>query len=336
MDKKKLLIFTGAGFSKALVSKMFTTQDFYDSMKEEQENDGGKWPYLDYFHDLLNKKADVETLAQKIYAAKYSVDILAPDPDDNITVRKSYGTGIGNVSARVLSNAFKEMLDSVNSKVVHELDCTKISNEDANNIATLKAFLKELGERFSFNIFTTNYDNLMREHVLPNKDYYLGYQNHTSNVVDVSKLINKGEPYSYIPLKGFLDWQQLDGTDTIIQSHSFENNIQKSVIMLLEETVEPNRYPHNDLYAKFGQDLAEAERILFIGFSFRDPPINRIINSSKLKSKTAIIVTLESDKEQSAEFEKQLGGIFPKGTELTFHKDGFNDKSQKKILTLLT
>ena len=328
LAKEKLLIFTGAGFSNALVGKMFTTQGFYRRLREDGANE---WPHLAYFSGLINERTDVETLAREISAAKHAVNVLAPKLGDYIAIRRSTGSSVADTSSQKLSAGFQEMLDRINSKVIHELDCTKISTKDADNINSLKDFLRKLEQMFSFNIFTTNYDNLMREHVLFNKNYYLEYKDNTSNVVNMDKLVDEGKPYSYIPLKGMLDWQRLDG-DAVIEKHSFENDIQKSIIMSLEETGEPSGYPHDFLYDKFKEDLIEAERLLFIGFSFRDKPINNIIKNQKLKAKTACIVTLDSEPEQLKKFKEHLGGIFPKKIKLTFYKDGFNEAAQKKIL----
>ena len=284
MDKgrEKLLIFTGAGFSKALSSKLPITREML-----EQAVAGDGVTNLDYFQCFFNHSndMDVETLAKTISNCLESVKQLTScnykNPHTSV-IGDQPSDGIGN-KLRRLRDDWQKSLSHINQQVFNQLIDVELDDGAEEKFRKL---ITKLDEKYIFNIVTANYDTAIRQ--LQNKPrYYLN----DYNIVDIQKIIKRGTKlYRYIPLKGMLDWRFKDqGRKVIVEGLKPANDINDSVMMTLEDVskYEDLQYPHREFYDTFKKLLGEAERLLVIGFSFRDDIIGDLIQQ-QIKQNTKI------------------------------------------------
>ena len=336
MTKKRLLVFTGAGFSKSIADGIPTTKDLYDKHIVDNPNVVA----IDYFNALLGGEVDIETLARKMRNVEVSASHLSR-PDDYIRMH-GLGYDTGDMVSSMLRENLSKALDYINDLALEKLDCTSLDSLGRGvqkNIRQTKKFLNDLCEKFDFNIFTTNYDNLIR-HIQDDRDYYLENKEGLSlPTVNIAKLVNAGKSYSYIPLKGMLDWRQ-EG-DSIVQGYRRNNGIDDAVIMQFQNVFDSKDSPHKEFYEKFDKDLSTAELLLFVGFSFRDRYINDLLKEHSSSFRRVITVTKLSDKNEIDKFKKLTESIFSGsesgGFRTRIHNmhGGFDVGAQAKILKTL-
>ena len=287
-NKKSLLIFTGAGFSKALNLDFPLTNEIYDRIKDEIT-------YLNYFKyyyetDFQSEIRDVEILAHvlssHVQPIEQSIHILHKCQE--YTQSEKYDVfDHGNLQGgagptdhlQPIRRTCRANLKHIHEAVLKPLFTTQ-PKSDA--VTKMKYIIEQLKKKCQLNIFSTNYDRAIRP-ILLDKDYYLD-----DSEVKIDLLFNPDNPngYCYIPLKGMLDWKLIENTMTIYQMPKFEQKIENSAVMPLQDTSGFQKLPHKELYDKFQEELGKAEYLLFIGYSFRDEAINeaiRAIDSSKIK-----------------------------------------------------
>ena len=346
--KKKLLIFTGAGFSKSLANDLPTTKELFDSALAEKIVDAN---YLNCLKEILGGGADIEVVAQKTARMISGLKGFASDNADNPPVSMQIAFRniplISGSSGQGVSR-LEKYLESINEHVISKLDCTaglgdnSPKNQSAirKNIERCGTFLKGLGNNFELKVFSTNYDNLIR-HLHPNKRYYIvGEPGVSPSVVDISKLIGEGDPYSYIPLKGMVDWRR--SGDKIIEGHSYEGNYQNKVIMPLEDISTPEASPHREMYAELRKETRESHVLLFIGFSFRDEFINELLrnnHSAVVKSERVIIVTGSANSPSADAFKQHIEtNVFTRiaKAKISYIGGGFTRDAQRSILTMFS
>ena len=217
--------------------------------------------------EILSSQSDAQHLT-----SKYQEELRRCE--DTLQNQINRNNGSSNLNLRLLRGQWQECLDYINQYVLKELLQVKLKKEQ---VADYKEFIKALQDEIKFNIFTTNYDTVIRQV----QDYpHCHLEN--GDEVDIEVITgSKQNPngYCYIPLKGMLDWGFIDDENTIKQG-SIPDKIEKSVVMTLEENnreLDDLQYPHNQLYGKFQAELQEANCLLFVGFAFNDDLVNQLI-----------------------------------------------------------
>ena len=341
MAKRKLVVFTGAGFSKAIASGVPTTKDFYDKhISVDYENGASAMRHMDYLKSLLGEDMDIETIAQEADAIRSSISRLSRSKDYIRVHGSGYDTG-DRQSSEIQEN-LTEALDYLNNLALDKLDCTSLIDMGKGvqkNIKLTRAFLSDLRSKFSFRVFSTNYDNLFR-YMQDDPNYYLERKAGALNVVNIDKLGNRGDPCPYIPLKGMLDWVRGAG-DLITQGKRHYNSPDDSVIMQFQHIHDPEDHPYREFYKEFEEDLAASDIWLFIGFSFRDRYINRLIRKHRHPHGTVVVITKLDDKGEINSFNERVNKLLsgssagdPQPTVHSMH-EGFDIKSQASARELL-
>ena len=317
--KKTLLIFTGAGFSKALNKKFPTTADIYNKLKSNKNNEIRN---LNYFEGYFQTKIpDIEVLAKMISNHSKQTRQLASKLsgllkylsklDDYSGNHRNFPISINSITAmrdhaKSLNTDWDESLQYIHKQILQLLFQIPVKQKAQTSS---KIFIKELKEHCDeLNIFSTNYDKAIRL-IQDDTRYYLG----DDNAVNLDKIIDakwNKNGYCYIPLKGMLDWRLAPGSKEIFQTPEKDKTIatiQDSAVMALQNTSGFQKLPHRHLYETFQKKLAEAEYLLFIGYSFRDAAINdaivKMINLAKIKS--IVIVHQELGKTQQEREKKE-------------------------------
>ena len=285
----KFLLFTGAGFSKALSDKFPLTDDILTDIQPKLYD-------LNYLHYYLQSaKPNLEDLARVMSLHCQHLEKALPILARNIEYSQqlqSQGRAVTRIDAALLSPDVQEVgqhlqncvthwnkgLDYIHEQVLAPMLTIELEPDTETHLEQFIAYLKG---KFELNIFTTNYDRAIRQ-IQDDSTYYLI----NGSEVDLYEIINmrrNKEGYCYIPLKGMLDWGISNKKrDTIYQTSEHDGRVPKikdSAVMSLENTSGFRKWPHELLYNKFTEEVDKAKYLCFIGFSFRDDAINEAIKT---------------------------------------------------------
>ncbi len=303
-----ILVFTGAGFSRSISDRFFTTQEFYERVEGLA---GQRLWALKYVEDLLAADAessgqvggtfDVESLAKKISRALAAFKVVVPRDQERVAI----GSHI-NCEASVLRRDLERLLRDIKAKVLENLDFDLLTDpEECTRIEEAQSFLESLASLGRLTVFSTNYDTLFPKQIYrgrEEKQYYLDEYDR----IDIDKLMEEGKPFSYIPLKGMLHWRpSIDEPDCFVQGNIRVNDVDKATIMAFEEDSAPDRQPHKKMYDKLEsllEDPGAISTLIFIGFSFSDLHINDIIESKVSNDHRAVVIV----KDDSVGFAKKV------------------------------
>ena len=330
--KRRLLIFTGAGFSNSLSPKFFTTQGFYDVLKEGKEGFLEHLGYIEGRLDSESRDKNAESLAQKISQIIYSLKMLANE-HERIMVSGA-AAPLNNDSSKnraALENQFISLRRHINEIVLKHLG-QNLNQKERKHATEVRDFFYKLAEQFNLNIFSTNYDKLIKYL----HDLYGYHLEGPDNIVNPNKLMQDGKPFSYIPLKGMLDWREDEDDPGIIKEgldlrHTYENIIT----MPLEDRSAPSREPFKSFYQFFGKQLESASHLLFIGFAFNDIHINPLINNHSASYKKVVVVTLDST-EGLQKFKARLKRyVFSNCSDVHYMRKGFDKHARDEIIVQL-
>lgn len=325
MAERKLLLFTGAGFSKAVHAGLPTTLELYKSIVEG----GPSIPYSHYIESLLQTPIDIEVFARRIGRTIKALELLSRDGEGEAEhVRHNTGSYSLDEARTILQHkeALRASLENVNKRALKELNCRTLDNKASKLVADCKKLIVQLNENFTLKMYSTNYDNLIR-YIHPEPEYYLDNNAVARKIVNVDKLINGNSnsvAYPYIPLKGMLDWTR-EG-DKIIEGLDFGSAASTSVILPFEYIEEPTASPFNGFYNAFREDVRHAQYMAFIGFSFRDEFINELLKGYSGSCQKIVIVTKRQ--EDYAEWQKRVKRLFPRCEKsIIWEDEGFSGNS---------
>ena len=301
-EKKKLLIFTGAGFSNALSEKLPTTAGMYKQMHDNKTIEELKKDFQKY----LAKQPDIEILAQNI---KTQIDRIQKITTAIEEFNHDNKTAYTFPKCPESKDAIDQLMIARNStvvdnwqnlldKVIHEqfLDKLNIKTLDDSVLKKIRQFLTRMKRNnYDANIFSTNYDTSMRI-VQKKSDFYL----EKDKEVNIDKILNSKnynpDYIPYFPLKGMSDWRRdKDDKQIIYESLQRSTTIAESVLMTLDHTAGFTQNPHKKFFDLFKSKLGEADCLLFIGYSFRDSSINKAIKDC-LNSAIQKIVIVHKEK----------------------------------------
>ena len=356
---KKLLIFTGAGFSKALDEAFPTTNEILQQINSaEPITNLSKFRYRTDFANYQDPNIqDVEHLAQVIYkdyrnrlkrvigeleatlSPQQHPPILISDESIERPILYSQRWVRTKVLDEITSrlDALQKALSYINTEVLKRLASVQL---DSDRINKLQKFITDLKKHFNLNIFSTNYDKVIG--LIQQSRYY--YLKPHSDEIDIKKIINQQHDINYFPLKGMVDWRFSDDRQAIYQGLIPGSSIADAVVMTLENDAkyEDLQFPHKELYGKFKQELQTADYLLFIGFSFRDERVvkllkQRIEQNKANQSKICKIVIINKEKSGSAELlalEKKIQEIFAQHNKVKLYTGGFDFNAEKVIRRL--
>ena len=332
MEMNRLLIFTGAGFSRSVSNKLSTTREFCDAI--EDLDVGGM---LSYIKDLVNSRygiedhnLDIEILAKTIRQTIKALDVIMPSERDSLDLFSHYSSAnyFETKTRSDLRENLEDILDKIHNMVFDKLRLDVPESSEQKNINNIRSFFKQLSVGHNFNVFSTNYDTLIRKiYTKPNRRYYL-----KNDIVNVEELLNNGQPFSYVPLKGMIDWRVVQDSN-IIQGLVQASNLREIVFMPFDFEATPDQHPHDKFYKKFKEELKISKTLLFIGFSFRDSYINECIKR-EINGKHNVVVVVKDNLSFKKKIKEEVFSVI---SSKNFHyiKDGFNPNTQKIILDII-
>ncbi|GEM_PF-839415 len=191
-------------------------------------------------------------------------------------------------------------------------------------------FQKAVSEDNPTKIFTTNYDLVIERAFCDNslnlsrfwrglgaKDLYLGFKT-TSASINIfsldSKTVNAPGVISIFKLHGSVNWLPYDGNVTS-SGLTVPNNPDEVCIIYPGYKGVPEKEPFVTLHLEFLKSLQEADRLISIGFAFRDLYINAIIHhalslNEKLKV-YAMVPEFPNDYQKDSQNDYQNDSQFP-------------------------
>ena len=356
--KEEILIFTGAGFSKAMSPDFPTTAEMYDKIFAKYDpdlNDGVVHEIFsrynlraDNFNYLKIKTLDdldnqvsrshakatpsnltAEAFMQRLQKTQNSIKELMTS-GGNFSFRgkdSSYSMG-GNCDDYL--DFLQEFMHNINKAVYKQLDCRKW--ELAERGQECRQFLENIQSSYSVTIFSTNYDNFFKRKVYSPEEwrYYLKPDEET---VDLSKFLTQAKPFTYVPLKGILEWFRYGNNEIRESSQHADTDLPLTISLEHVGQPEVKVGEFKSFYEHFESRISVATYLIFIGFSFNgDSYINNLILDNLQPHQKMIIIT---DGEINQRFLARIRMKLGRRSNYIYDIHGFNEKSQSKILKFL-
>ena len=313
-EKKEVLIFTGAGFSKSMSKHFLTTAEMYTEILSQYEPSGvdqvvhkifkdhGRVPddfeYLKIktLNDLTRYPAEVhrpveqkdltaEAFMQRIQKTQDGIKELMT-PRGSFTLREAYS--VGDNCDRYL-NFLQVLLDDINKAVYQQLDCRKRELTEAGQ--ECRQFLESIQSKYSITVFSTNYDNFFKRKVYSPEEWSY-YLKPDREVVDLSKFLTQAKPFTYIPLKGILEWFRHGGDEIRESSQHADSDLPLTIPLEYVGQPEAEVREFKSLYKHFESKIVSATYLIFIGFSFNgDFYINNLILDNLQPHQKIVMIT---------------------------------------------
>lgn len=300
-----LVVFAGAGASKAVSADLPTTVEFFERLPTEIKGqpifdqivsylvgtlDG---PEIDIEHvlwTLEEAKRDLSNFQSGRSAAGY----LVRPSQTRVTVGHQYNLGHEDIIIASIKPKIDTLISDINRQVYDLYSYDPSPKELEKNWTSL---LTKSWSRFgSVDIFTTNYDGVIEGALLalglPPAEYesYLGLKGNRRKYLDLDEWA-VGVPFGkglLTKLHGSVDWKR-HGKQIYISDASYGGNHE------IHPIIYPGFKGHasGDFFDAFhsylGERLGEANTVLFIGFAFRDEHINSILRE-RLRLDASIFV----------------------------------------------
>ena len=300
-----ILVFAGAGASAAIDSKKYpTTEGFFNNLSESIKNDPLFVVVKEFLETSNVNPLDIEHVLDALEKIR---DYLWLTNDSSCVTgwmaRQNYFTRINkNCDISYLYKSSHGLINHCSDLIsrIHTLLYTLYSTPPGEKqLERWRLLLKELQEIDPIiEIFTTNYDMVLEYAI--NIDY-LNIDSgksfdgrHTS--LNMKLWDNPGIPLiegcgRLTKLHGSVDWQRFIGNEELIfTSPIFTGDLQKQLVLYPGATKkEPEEWPFTKFYKHLEKSAADAKASVFIGFSFRDEHINRILRENSTRTRKYII-----------------------------------------------
>lgn len=300
------IVFVGAGASAAINRKKYpTTEGFYsilptsiieNNLFVEVKN------FLEYYNTkpidiehILDALEEINNLLWKLQDTSGIVGYMTRN-DSFTKINTSFVTStLSSLSSDLRKHcydlivAIREFLFEIyrSQPTEKELDIWKILIEALQNQIDTET-----------EIFTTNYDVVLEDAIdAIDTNIHNGITSNKHSTLDMGTW---DENISFVgfekcgrltKLHGSVDWQRhLGSNDSIFISPVFTGDLQKQIVLYPGGAKkEPEEWPFSKFYKHFERSVERAAGFIFIGFSFRDEYINRILQEKSSAVKKYII-----------------------------------------------
>jgi len=293
MSSERIALFLGAGASKPL--GMPTTKDFMEKLRE--------WEYYDDLIKIVPKylllDLDIEDILYELNIIEKSKVIKHLFNDVQKICPEKKIEGLAEIIREV-----KRLREGIEKLIFKTYSFPREKINDAVKLYKpwFDACLK-FSQGKSLSIFTLNYDGILRE-VVRELGYIVidGFHLTSSSIYRIfnpevyGKMLSKLEPRATVRIfcmHGELTWKLTRDGKIAIKSGVYElnsNDVDRAIIYPIRGGKYPYEEPFKTLYRFFSNELKTIEKLLIIGYSFRDPPINSIINDSLLSNEKLKII----------------------------------------------
>ena len=292
MSSEKIALFLGAGASKPL--GMPTTKDFMEILRN--------WEHYKDLTEIvpiyLLSELDIEDVLYELNIIEKSKvikhlfnDVQRICPEKKIK------------SLVEIIREMKKLREGIEKLIFRTYNFPREKISEAKKLYEpwFDACLK-FSQGKSLSIFTLNYDGILREvareleyrvidgfHLTPSSKYRI----FNPNVYKKIELEGAGAIVKIFCMHGELSWKLTRDGKIAMKSAVYELNSEdekRAIIYPIRGGKYPYEEPFKTLYQFFSNELRIIERLLIIGYSFRDLPINSIINDSLLSNEKLKII----------------------------------------------
>lgn len=269
------------------------------TMFSERISEGSPADLLYTLFQLQRHDVDAETILQDIDT------ILSIS---NQGLEKIFDSGyLYNLKGSRLLTRFDELIDY--AKILRDLihksifEIYQFTNVRSYKLTLYDQLFRILGEQEEQHIYTTNYDRIIEQFSASFSDFQLrdGFTHNDKlrrylwdqNSFDRS-YESKNKLIKLFKLHGSLDWKR---SEHVIERSSHEVRgipHTKDLLIYPASKEPPSEPPFDSLYKRFGTEIGGAEEPwLVIGFSFRDPYLNRFFRDYIESGRQPLIVMSE-------------------------------------------
>lgn len=313
MGKKRLLLFAGAGASKAVSSGFYpTTADFYRLLPPNILSHSYFQLLQEYLRSRpeLRQETDIELVLWYLSELKQQLAAMATTDQllgwllDADRLNKPVGGGGHLGAARHAASAglplLNGLVDSINRQVF-DLYSRKPSDQELD--ATWTPLLEELSRGgWNLEVVTTNYDvvierALQRLNLTGHRFVDTGYLSDVFPALDLARWLKRPFGEDQAPqfgglltkLHGSVNWSRA-GSEILLGDPLFKGTDERHAIIYPGFKGRPAAEPFLTLHQYFRRALSEADAAVFIGFAFRDEYINEICERDTKPSTRVFVV----------------------------------------------
>lgn len=299
-----ILVFAGAGASAAVDAKKYPTTEGVYSMLPSSITGDPLFTQVKGFLQAGNPKTiDIEHV---LAALEEISNYLWQTSDISrivgfMTQKDAFRMINGNFSTSHLHSAFPDLSDRCYDLIVsikEFLYNTYGQPPEEKKLDSWRILIEQLQAIDpAIEIFTTNYDTILENLIdMDNLNIKSGNISGRHSRLDMDLWNHPGllldDGYGRLTkLHGSVDWQRhLGSNDYIFTCPVYTGDLQKQVALFPGGTKkEPGEWPFVKFYKHFERSVERAKQFVFIGFSFRDEYINRILQEGAAAAKKYII-----------------------------------------------
>lgn len=326
-----ILVFTGAGSSKAVSNRYPTTTGFFDNLPEEIRNDVLFRSIVGYLSSNNNQKIiDIEQVLWGLHELKKMLIEIKENKgilgwflnQDRLASIINSGNGYSGHLTATIPVIFK-MIDSLVDRINHRVYFLYNHEPEAKDLSNnWMPLLEELSKKNpQIEIFTTNYDvvieSALKKAQLSGEIITGRNTSGILNTLDVSCWAGNNDSKTAEPLKRFdssialrqqkirltklhgsIDWVRRIDDEISVGNPTFTGKHENHVLIYPGYKGVPEEEPFKLFHMHFEKELKKAKAIIFIGFSFRDEHINDLIKRNI--SNNAKIIVLDPQASSTA------------------------------------
>ena len=290
-----ITIFAGAGASFAVSEKNFPTTDkFFEKIPSNIKSDK---LFQIAVKDIksVGEPLDIENVLFRLNALEFVVANRMHVPQGNDDLMNGRNEYIYSIFEEFgLGTKLIDFIRSINQQVFSFYKYVPNQIELSNNWLELFKYFQGIGNRLD--IFTTNYDlvieQALEEFGIDKIKISDGLEriNYKTYAID-EKLWHDRDPDIDVglltKLHGSINWENSGGR-ILASSNDFSGDLNRHPMIYPGHKGAPNRPPFINFHKYFERCLSLTKKIIFIGFAFRDPYINKLL--SKLNSTATVNV----------------------------------------------
>ena len=287
-----IMVFTGAGASRAIGPKFPTTAEFYDALDKEIKDKIINVHFGGFNDYIAGKKYNVVDIEHILWAIEEFRENCRRGHDAKDSLFHIIGPKYSDLSndMDLLNRELAELEEDIHAKIYDIYGHIEFSEEEESVIRKLANFIGSLWDISNpVELFTTNYDMVLDtilQNVIPNKIYNCKKQSYSRIVLDypLPRELIKGNG-RLTKLHGSIDWHIRGEYIVITGSDHYTGDRDKHLLIGLgakdifyrkggSKKKYARRYfvtAHDHLAAV----ARAASAAVFIGFSFRDEEINK-------------------------------------------------------------
>lgn len=289
---RKILIFAGAGASKAVASDLYpTTIEFFDELPPATKSNS-LFSMIEKF--VRKNRSDVQIDIELILWRLQELREFCSQAVDQSQLPgwalgrlsealELKGQNVGHLDtiARTAESKLKRLIGEINARVYGLYSKVPTSQQLQNNWTPLLDGLSRLEHQVD--IVTTNYDMIIESALDGNKLADTGWRGNVIRSVDTELwTADSGtrEKGLLTKLHGSVNWTRKDENQIYVSDPLFKGSHDAHVIIYPGFKGRPSDPTFQIFHSYFQKSLAGATVVIFIGFAFRDDYINDICERS--------------------------------------------------------